>query len=121
MTRKESFVIVGGNLTAGAAATTLRQEGFDGRIVVVGEEPHPPYERPPLSKTYLRGEADRDSTLLHPVSWYPENDVELVLGVRATGIDCRSTCQAAAPSVSGPCATRSKAWSSVGSAMTSRR
>src|SRR3546814_8117393 len=54
------IVIVGANLTGGAAATTLRSEGFDGPIVMVGEEPHPPYERPPLSKEYLR---DRKSVV----------------------------------------------------------
>src|SRR5712691_2905249 len=81
--RRNTFLIVGGNLTAGAAATTLRSEGFDGRIVIVGEENHPPYERPPLSKDYLRGESKADDTLLHPRSWYDEADVELRLGVRA--------------------------------------
>jgi 3-phenylpropionate/trans-cinnamate dioxygenase ferredoxin reductase subunit len=85
--RRPEFVIVGANLTGGAAATTLRAEGFDGRIVVIGEEPHPPYERPPLSKEYLRGEGTAEGTLLHPASWYEENDVELLLGVRAICID----------------------------------
>jgi len=85
--RRNTFLIVGGNLTAGAAATTLRSEGFDGRIVIVGEEPHPPYERPPLSKDYLRGESKADDTLLHPRSWYDEADVELRLGVRARDLD----------------------------------
>jgi 3-phenylpropionate/trans-cinnamate dioxygenase ferredoxin reductase component len=85
--RLNTFLIVGGNLTAGAAATTLRGEGFDGRIVIVGEEDHPPYERPPLSKDYLRGESKADDTLLHPRSWYDEADVELRLGVRARNLD----------------------------------
>lgn len=82
-----TFVIVGGNLTAGAAATTLRQEGFEGRVVIVGAEPHPPYERPPLSKQYLRGEVARESTLLHPAAWYGEHDVELRLSTRARRVD----------------------------------
>jgi 3-phenylpropionate/trans-cinnamate dioxygenase ferredoxin reductase subunit len=82
-----SFVVIGANLTAGAAATTLRSEGFDGPIVLVGEEVHPPYERPPLSKEYLRGEAPAENALLHPTTWYEENGVELLLGVRALRID----------------------------------
>jgi 3-phenylpropionate/trans-cinnamate dioxygenase ferredoxin reductase subunit len=81
--RANTFVIVGGNLTAGAAATTLRNEGFDGRIVILGDEPHPPYERPPLSKDYLRGESKADDALLRPRSWYEEAEVDLRLGVRA--------------------------------------
>lgn len=85
--RRPEFVIVGANLTGGAAATTLRTEGFEGRIVLIGEEPHPPYERPPLSKEYLRGDATAEGTLLHPASWYGENDVELLMGVRAQSID----------------------------------
>jgi 3-phenylpropionate/trans-cinnamate dioxygenase ferredoxin reductase subunit len=84
---KQTVVIVGGNLTAGAAASTLRTEGFDGPVVIVGEEPHPPYERPPLSKGYLRGEEAADDALLRPASWYSENQVELRLGVSATGLD----------------------------------
>lgn len=55
MTDRPSFVIVGASLAGAKAAETLRQEGFDGRIVLVGAEPEPPYERPPLSKEYLRG------------------------------------------------------------------
>ena len=84
---RNTFVIVGGNLTAGAVATTLRSEGFDGHVVIVGEEPLPPYERPPLSKDYLRGESKADDTLLRPRSWYDEAGVELRLGVRARRLD----------------------------------
>jgi 3-phenylpropionate/trans-cinnamate dioxygenase ferredoxin reductase subunit len=81
------LVIVGANLTGGAAATTLRTEGFDGEIVLIGAEPHPPYERPPLSKEYLRGEATAESSFLHPEAWYEENGVELRLSTRAIRID----------------------------------
>lgn len=81
------FVIVGANLAGGAAASTLRAEGFDGPLVLVGAETLPPYERPPLSKDYLRGDASVEDTLLRPESWYRESDVELVLGVRALAID----------------------------------
>jgi 3-phenylpropionate/trans-cinnamate dioxygenase ferredoxin reductase subunit len=83
---KETFVIVGANLTGGAAASTLRTEGFEGRIFLIGEELHPPYERPPLSKDYLRGESKAEDALLRPASWYQENDVELMLGTRANRI-----------------------------------
>jgi 3-phenylpropionate/trans-cinnamate dioxygenase ferredoxin reductase subunit len=58
-----TFVIVGASLTGAKAAETLRKEGFDGRVVLVGEEPVRPYERPPLSKEYLRGEAGPDKLL----------------------------------------------------------
>jgi 3-phenylpropionate/trans-cinnamate dioxygenase ferredoxin reductase subunit len=81
------IVIVGANLTGGAAATTLRSEGFDGAIVMIGEEPYPPYERPPLSKEYLRGERPAETSLLRPGSWYEEHDVDLRLGVRAERVD----------------------------------
>jgi 3-phenylpropionate/trans-cinnamate dioxygenase ferredoxin reductase component len=81
------FVIVGANLAGGAAVKKLRDEGFAGGIVMIGEEPHPPYERPPLSKDYLRGETALSDALLLPPAWYDENDVELRLGVRAERID----------------------------------
>jgi 3-phenylpropionate/trans-cinnamate dioxygenase ferredoxin reductase component len=87
VSRHPTFVIVGANLAGGAAATALRSEGFDGGIVLIGEEPNPPYERPPLSKEYLRGEATAESALLHPASWYEENDIDLRLGVRVQRLD----------------------------------
>lgn len=55
MEPSSTFVIVGASLAGASAAVTLRDEGFDGRVVLIGEEPHPPYERPPLSKEYFRG------------------------------------------------------------------
>ena len=85
--RGETFVIVGSNLTGGAAATTLRDQGFEGSIVMIGAEPHPPYERPALSKDYLRGETAASRTLLHPPEWYGDHGVDLRLGARATGLD----------------------------------
>jgi 3-phenylpropionate/trans-cinnamate dioxygenase ferredoxin reductase component len=84
---RSQIVIVGANLTGGAAATTLRSEGFDGPVVMIGEEPHPPYERPPLSKEYLRGERPAETSLLRPESWYEEHHVDLRLGLRAERID----------------------------------
>jgi 3-phenylpropionate/trans-cinnamate dioxygenase ferredoxin reductase subunit len=82
-----SVLVVGGGFAAGHAVTTLRAEGFRGGITVVGAEPHQPYERPPLSKDYLQGKAERDSVFVHPSSWYSENDVELRLGASVTAID----------------------------------
>src|SRR5690606_27183658 len=69
------------------AATTLRTEGFDGRIVLIGDESRIPYERPPLSKGYLMGEAAFADAEVHPEDWYREHDVELRLGTRVTAID----------------------------------
>jgi 3-phenylpropionate/trans-cinnamate dioxygenase ferredoxin reductase subunit len=85
--REPTFVIVGANLAGGAAAIALRSEGFQGRIVLIGEERHAPYERPPLSKEYLRGDSTAQDALLRPASWYEDNDVELHLGVRAERVD----------------------------------
>jgi len=73
-----TFVIVGAGMAGGKAVETLREEGFDGRIVLLGAEPDRPYERPPLSKDYLRGEAERNSIYLQEdPGWYGEHDVEL--------------------------------------------
>ena len=64
-TEKQTFVIVGAGLAGAKAAETLREEGFDGRVVLVGAEAERPYERPPLSKDYLRGETDREQAYVH--------------------------------------------------------
>ena len=87
MDEARTIVIVGANLTGGAAASTLREEGFEGRVVLIGDEPHAPYERPPLSKEYLRGEKEFDATFLRPPAWYAEAGVELRTGHRARRID----------------------------------
>jgi 3-phenylpropionate/trans-cinnamate dioxygenase ferredoxin reductase component len=83
----ETFVIVGASLAGGGAAATLRQEGFDGKVVLIGAEPQPPYERPPLSKEYLRGEASFERALVQPPGFYDENGIEARFGVRATRVD----------------------------------
>ena len=83
----ETFVIVGASLAGGWAAATLRQEGFDGRVILIGAEPQPPYERPPLSKEYLRGEFSFEGALVQPPDFYDENDIETRFGVRATRVD----------------------------------
>jgi 3-phenylpropionate/trans-cinnamate dioxygenase ferredoxin reductase subunit len=77
MSSSDTFVIVGAGMAGGKAAETLREEGFDGRVVLVGAEPHRPYERPPLSKDYLRGEAEQPAWLQEDEGWYAANNVEL--------------------------------------------
>ena len=86
----ETIVIVGANVAGGRAAQALRQEGFGGRIVLVGAEPERLYERPPLSKEYLSGERTEDQIYLRPPEYYAEQGIELRLGVRATGLDLPS-------------------------------
>ena len=83
-------LVVGGGHAAGQAVASLRQEGFEGEIVVVGEEPHPPYQRPPLSKQYLSGEHGLDKVHLRQASFYEERNIELRLGERIESIN-RST------------------------------
>ena len=82
-----SFVIAGASLAGAKAAETLRDEGFDGEIVLVGAEPERPYERPPLSKGYLLGNEPRDSAFVHPEGWYAEHGVDLREGTTVTAID----------------------------------
>jgi 3-phenylpropionate/trans-cinnamate dioxygenase ferredoxin reductase component len=82
-----AYVIVGASLAGAKAAETLREEGFDGPLVLIGEETERPYERPPLSKDYLLGKAERETIYVHPQSWYAEHDIDLRLGTRVTGID----------------------------------
>ncbi len=87
MTASETFVIVGGGLAGGKAAEALREQGFDGQVVLVGTEVHLPYERPPLSKDYLAGNADWDSFQVHDSAWFEEHDVQLRLGATVLGVD----------------------------------
>lgn len=87
MAANTAFVIVGASLAGAKAAQTLREEGFDGPIVLLGEENERPYERPPLSKGYLLGKDERDTVYVRPPQWYAEHDVDLRLGTAATAID----------------------------------
>jgi 3-phenylpropionate/trans-cinnamate dioxygenase ferredoxin reductase component len=87
MTSDRTFVIVGASLTGAKAAETLRAEGFDERVVLVGAEEERPYERPPLSKDYLRGEAERETVYVHPEGFYSDHDIELRLGRTAVSVD----------------------------------
>jgi 3-phenylpropionate/trans-cinnamate dioxygenase ferredoxin reductase subunit len=82
-----TFVIVGAGLAGAKAAQTLREEGFDGAVVLIGEEPERPYERPPLSKSLLLGDAEPDSTFVHEAGWYAEHDVDLRTATLAVAVD----------------------------------
>ena len=85
--REVDFLLIGGGLAAANCAAELRKRGADGSVLLVGREPEPPYERPPLSKEYLRGEAERADAYVNPPSWYEENDVELLSGTNVMSLD----------------------------------
>ncbi|PYO07971.1 MAG: reductase [Candidatus Rokuibacteriota bacterium] len=82
-----TIAIVGASLAGSSAAATLREEGFDGRTVLIGAEPQLPYDRPPLSKNYLRGTTSFEKTLLRPPEFYRERDIEMRLGTTVTRVD----------------------------------
>jgi 3-phenylpropionate/trans-cinnamate dioxygenase ferredoxin reductase component len=83
----ETHVIAGAGLAGAKAAEALRSEGFEGRIVLVGDEPELPYERPPLSKDYLRGEAPREQARVHEAGFYADHDIELLTGTKVTDLN----------------------------------
>jgi 3-phenylpropionate/trans-cinnamate dioxygenase ferredoxin reductase component len=87
MTSEQTFVIVGASLAGAKAAETLRAEGFEGRVVLIGAEHERPYERPPLSKEYVRGEVGREKVYVHDDGYYAEHDIELLLGRTAVSLD----------------------------------
>ncbi len=87
MPEEAAYVIIGASVAGAKAAETLREEGFTGAIVLLGTELERPYERPPLSKGYLLGKADKSSLYVHEEHWYATNGVDLRLGVTATAID----------------------------------
>jgi len=87
MATDQTFVVIGASLAGAKAAETLRQEGFAGRLVLVGEETELPYERPPLSKGYLLGKEEKAKIYVHDEKWYDENAVELLRGRRVTRLD----------------------------------
>jgi NADPH-dependent 2,4-dienoyl-CoA reductase/sulfur reductase-like enzyme len=82
-----SVVIVGGGLAGAKAAEALREKGFDGDVTLLSGESEPPYERPPLSKGYLAGQAPFEDAVVHPEQWYSDNGVDLRLATRAASID----------------------------------
>jgi 3-phenylpropionate/trans-cinnamate dioxygenase ferredoxin reductase component len=85
--RDVDFLLIGGGLASAHCAAELRKRGAEGSILLAGREPEPPYERPPLSKEYLRGEAQREDAYVNPADWYGENDVELLTGVNVMSLD----------------------------------
>ena len=87
MSASETIVVIGAGQAGGWAAKTLRDEGFEGRIVVIGDEVYPPYERPPLSKDILLGKEPIESSYLWPEGSFDEWNVELRTGTQATAID----------------------------------
>lgn len=82
-----TFVVVGASLAGAKATETLRNEGFDGRVVLIGTEPDRPYERPPLSKGYLRGESDREKIYVHDEGFYDAQRIELRTSTSVTELD----------------------------------
>src|SRR5215468_3733785 len=87
MPTEPTYVIVGASLAGAKAAETLREEGFSGGIVLLGEETERPYERPPLSKGYLLGKEEKSSAYVQDEGWYAQNEVDLRLGTSVTGLD----------------------------------
>jgi 3-phenylpropionate/trans-cinnamate dioxygenase ferredoxin reductase component len=90
MSDTQTHVIVGAGLAGAKAAEALREEGFDGEILLVGQEPEHPYERPPLSKDYLRGESAREKVYVHPVDFYERHDIELRTASRVERVDTKA-------------------------------
>jgi len=86
--RNVDFLLVGG-FAAGYCAAELRKGGAEGSILLVGREPHPPYERPPLSKEYVRGESKREDAYVNGLEWYEENGVELLTGTSVVSLDAK--------------------------------
>jgi 3-phenylpropionate/trans-cinnamate dioxygenase ferredoxin reductase component len=87
VSREVDFLLIGGGLASANCAAELRKRGAEGSILLAGREPEPPYERPPLSKEYLRGEAERADAYVNPREWYEENDVELLSGTNVMSLD----------------------------------
>jgi 3-phenylpropionate/trans-cinnamate dioxygenase ferredoxin reductase component len=85
--REVDFLLIGGGMASAHCASELRRRGANGSVLLAGREPEPPYERPPLSKEYLRGDAKREDAFVNPAGWYKENDVELLTGVNVMSLD----------------------------------
>ena len=83
----EKIVVIGGGLAGAKAAEALRVQGYAGSITLISNEADAPYERPPLSKGYLSGQAPFEDALVHPLAWYGEHDVDLRLSTTATAFD----------------------------------
>jgi 3-phenylpropionate/trans-cinnamate dioxygenase ferredoxin reductase subunit len=87
LTKDDTIIIVGAGQAGGEAAVTLRRKGFEGRVVMIGDEPYVPYERPPLSKGYLSGALEQERLFLKKPEFYAEKNIELMLGRRVIKID----------------------------------
>jgi 3-phenylpropionate/trans-cinnamate dioxygenase ferredoxin reductase component len=87
MATDPTFVIVGASLCGAKAAETLRDQGFEGRVLLIGAEPDRPYERPPLSKSYLRGESSFDEAAVHDLEYYEGHDIELRTSTTVSRVD----------------------------------
>lgn len=87
METEQTFVIIGAGLAGAKTAEALRDQGYDGGIVLIGDEAERPYERPPLSKDYLQGKSEKEKIYVHPGGWYAEHHVDMQCGIRVTGID----------------------------------
>ncbi|MGO9549412.1 NAD(P)/FAD-dependent oxidoreductase [Mycobacterium sp.] len=87
MANSTTFVIVGGGLGGAKAAEALREKGFDGKVVLLADEEHLPYERPPLSKEFLAGKKSLDDFTVHDADWYRDNDIDLRVGTEVLAID----------------------------------
>jgi 3-phenylpropionate/trans-cinnamate dioxygenase ferredoxin reductase component len=85
--REVDYLLIGGGMASAHAAAELRKRGADGSVLLVGREQDPPYERPPLSKEYVRGESSREDAYVHPRDWYEENGVELLTGKSVASLD----------------------------------
>ncbi|HMI81700.1 MAG TPA: FAD-dependent oxidoreductase [Solirubrobacterales bacterium] len=85
--REVDFLLIGGGMASAHCAAELRRRGAEGSVLLVGREPEPPYERPPISKEYLRGDAGREDAHVNPPSWYEENGVELLSGRNVMSLD----------------------------------
>jgi 3-phenylpropionate/trans-cinnamate dioxygenase ferredoxin reductase component len=85
--RKVEYLLIGGGLASGNCARHLREGGAGGEILLVGREPDPPYNRPPLSKEYVRGEESKDDVMFRPPEWYAENSVDVLTMTSVTKLD----------------------------------
>ena len=83
----QRIAIIGAGQAGGQTAYSLRLAGYEGAITLIGDEPAPPYQRPPLSKAYFKGEMDAERLFLKPVEYYAEHNIELITGKAATKID----------------------------------
>src|SRR5262247_4510082 len=85
--RDTDILLIGGGIASAMAAATLREEGFEGSILLAGRELDAPYHRPPASKGYLQGRESKDDALVHPAGWWDEHGVELLTRTSVMAVD----------------------------------